>query len=147
MKMKIQFAILILVALISLSCGKNKDKVSQKLTTESLSQTRWKGTYEDGYGPDFKNKSVGRVGIFFTSPTTGDYSLLWIGEGSLKKGKATEEKTFEYCVSDKIVTIRGGGYISGVWLVVHYDGDTIVLEYGTGGEGSLQARLILERTR
>lgn len=145
MKMKIQFAIFILVALLSLSCSKNK--VSQKLTTESLSQTRWEGTYEKGYGADLKDKSVGRVGFFFTSPTTGDYSLLWVGEEYSENSKDAENKSFEYSINDKIVTIRGGGYISGVWLVVHYDGDTIVLEYGTGGEGSLQARLILERTR
>lgn len=139
MNMKQLFGMIILLfsTICILSCDVDNDKPD--FNTTSLKQTQWSGTLNESYIASMDNPvlSTIEVGIFFIDDKKGRYSLKW------ETIVQPTEDIFEYCINDKILTVENGTKLNGNWLLIQFDGNTMVLEKGTSGNGAYKGVLTL----
>ena len=139
--MKTTLKTLALFLLLTLFQGCCKEKTEHlEFSPTHLNQTRWMGTFESVNAPTIGHKSRAQVGIIFVSEKRAGYSALWdngFGEA--------QEDDFEYTISGKIMHIQKGEIFSGIWFLTYFDGKSMTLEQGNGGEGSYKAVLTLKK--
>lgn len=138
----IKLLIFICLTVLVTSCCKDSIKSTEfEFTPAFLEQTRWKGTLEEINIPMRpKEISKSKVGIIFVSDKKAGYSILF-DNGT---GEAAESN-FEYTIKEKIMNIRNGYRLSGIWFLIHFDGKKMILEQGNSGEGAYKATLELNR--
>ncbi|MCD7971862.1 MAG: hypothetical protein LUG18_04230 [Candidatus Azobacteroides sp.] len=119
-----------------MSCS--DDDKDPALAFDSLAQTSWHGIMIESYngGEIIKNSDIGM--IFYTEER-GQYDIK--GEGDPEP----ERESFTYIIEDKILRIRNV-LLTGYWLLIGRDKETMILEQSIGGEYSYKATLTLTRT-
>lgn len=122
------------LSILLFSCSDDDDK----LDLASLKQSVWKGTLIVGSDSEITRK--GSVGLAFYTEDKGYYDLIYEDQTNY-----TYDENFEYYVNGKLLQIKYGTMISGSWLLVSKNKDTMVLENGTSGNPRLKTTMILKR--